>query len=279
MSGKAQYTSMNQDQEIVQSYLENENATVKLLSKRFHRKPATISKILKEHGITPQYNRTRMVDDATRQQVVSLHLSGKTMPDIATLLGISHGSVCNVIHEHGGRVKQYKKRREFQTEYSREELLDDLVSFNQETGLVPNHRQAIKDKRLPSPVTYFKYFPNMRWAEILQLAGLNTSQYHTAQDGYVYDSSFEVEIANLLLEQKIKYEPHKRVCSNRRWTCDFYLIDLDLWLELDGLEDRRRDKDKLEEKLFYYHNNNYKYVILKRKDDLLSVLGNVTQNI
>lgn len=267
------------DQEIITAYLENEDATVKQLAKRFHRKPATISKILKSHGITPQYNRTRMIDDATRKTVVELHLSGKTMPEIASITNTAHGTVCNIIHEVGGRVKQYKKRREFKTEYSKEELLLLLREYATKHSIIPNYRHTDNTKELPSPRTYSKHFPNLGWVQILQLAGLDTSQYHTAKDGYVYDSSFEVEIANQLLELKINYEPHKRVCSNRRWTCDFYLLNLDLWLELDGLEDRRRDKDKLEEKLFYYHTNNYKYQVLKRSDNLVSVLDSVTQNI
>ncbi len=258
--------------EIVKFYLENDNATVKQLAKKFHRKPSTISRILKTNGVTPQRNRTRMIGDVIRKQVICLHLEGKTMPEIAKIVGVSHGSVCNIIHEYGGRIKQYKKRRIFKTQYTCHELLEELRIFYHKNGFVPNHRHALRDPQIPSPVTYFKHFPNLHWAEILQLAGLDISQYFVARDGHIYDSSFEVEAANILLDHEIKYEPHKRVCSNRRWTCDFYLPDLDLWLELDGLEDRRRDKDKLKEKLSYYKNHNYKYYVLTRDQDLISVL-------
>ena len=258
--------------EIVRSYVENDNATVKQLAKKFHRKPSTISKILRAGGIVPQRNRTRMIGDKERSEVMRLHLEGKTMPEIAAKVNVSHGSVCNIIHEYGGRIKQYKRRRTFKTKYTSDELLEALREYYNKTGIVPNHRGALKDKRLPSTVTYFKYFPGMSWPEILIEAGLDISQYFIARDGHIYDSSFEVEMANLLLDNEVKYEPHKKVCSNRRWTCDFYLPTTDLWLELDGLEDRRRDKSKLEEKLAYYKSHNYKYHVLTRDKDLISVL-------
>jgi len=87
-------------QMIVDLYLGNRTITVKQLAKTFKRKPITISRILREHGVIPQYNRTRMLDKQVRRSVMNLYLQGLTMEQIAELLVIACGTVCNVIHEH-----------------------------------------------------------------------------------------------------------------------------------------------------------------------------------
>src|SRR5688572_1780551 len=86
--------------EIVRLYQNNHTVTIKQLAKKFKRKPSTISRILRENGVTPQYNRTRMIDPAVRQSVLRLNLQGLTMEQIAEQLKIADGSVCNIVHAH-----------------------------------------------------------------------------------------------------------------------------------------------------------------------------------
>ena len=86
--------------EIVRLYQNDHTVTIKQLAKDFKRKPTTISRILREHGVTPQYNRTRMIDPAVRESVIRLAIQGLTMEQIAEQLKIADGSVCNIIHAH-----------------------------------------------------------------------------------------------------------------------------------------------------------------------------------
>jgi len=86
--------------EIVRLYNSDHTVTIKQLAKQFRRKPTTISRILREHGVTPQYNRTRMLDPTVRKTVLTLTLQGLTMEQIAERLKIADGSVCNIVHAH-----------------------------------------------------------------------------------------------------------------------------------------------------------------------------------
>jgi len=251
----------------------NHNMMLKDLVKKYGRKATTIRNKFKERNIKFEYNRSRRVPQESKDQVVELRREGYTTLEIAEKTGISHGSVNNVlIAKFGYEKPPVKSKRIRGTQYTQLELLEILRDFHDQYNMVPTYRFAGKCRELPSPRTYTKYFPGMSWPDILTQAGLDISQYFMAHDGHIYDSSFEVEMANFLLDNKVEYEPHKRVCSNRRWTCDFYLSETHLWLELDGLEDRRRDKSKLEEKLTYYKNHNYKHYVLTREKDLISVL-------
>lgn len=87
-------------QMIVALYQQDNTVTVKQLAKMFRRKPSTISRILRDNGVTPQYNRTRMLDRRVRQSVTSLYLQGLTMEQIAEQLKVAIGTVCNIVHEH-----------------------------------------------------------------------------------------------------------------------------------------------------------------------------------
>jgi DNA-binding NarL/FixJ family response regulator len=86
--------------EIVRLYKSDHTVTIKQLAKQFRRKPITISRILRDHGVTPQYNRTRMINPTVRKSVLRLNLQGLTMEQIAEQLKIADGSVCNIIHAH-----------------------------------------------------------------------------------------------------------------------------------------------------------------------------------
>lgn len=86
--------------EIVRLYRNDHTITIKELARKFKRKPTTISRILRENGVTPQYNRTRMLDPKVRKTVLTLILQGLTMEQIAERLKIADGSVCNIVHAH-----------------------------------------------------------------------------------------------------------------------------------------------------------------------------------
>ncbi|KKN98921.1 hypothetical protein LCGC14_0141660 [marine sediment metagenome] len=81
-------------------------------------------------------------------------------------------------------------------------------------------------------------------------------------DGELYDSISEAKVADWLLENDIDYEPHKKLPKSRSVT-DFYLPQLDLWVEYDGLMEVRAD-DKLERKRKFYEKHGLKFLIITR---------------
>jgi hypothetical protein len=119
---------------------------------------------------------------------------------------------------------------------------------------------------------YYKRFPNKSWKEILELANIDVDKRQLGNDNTFYDSIEEKRLADLLYQNFIDYEPHKRVCEDRKWTCDFYLPNQDLWVEYDGLGESRKRPDKFAEKIQYYKDNQFNYIILTSKDDVLDKL-------
>lgn len=89
-----------EQQMIVSMYRNDQSLTIKQLARLFRRKPTTISRILREGGVTPQYNRTRMLHNRERIAINRLYLQGLTMEQIATQLKIAVGTVHNIIHQH-----------------------------------------------------------------------------------------------------------------------------------------------------------------------------------
>ena len=123
-------------------------------------------------------------------------------------------------------------------------------------------------------------FSNKTWEEIMQQIDplyKSTNQFiqrasHQGKDGQIYLSLIELEVANYLFEfkqqnkiQNYKYE--KPICSERQWTCDFYIIKNDeseIWLEVDGMRRNRNVpyNSGENEKIQYYIEKNMEYVIL-----------------
>lgn len=84
----------------------------------------------------------------------------------------------------------------------------------------------------------------------------------TEYNGIVYRSASEAEIARFLDEQNIKFE-HERKLNYNNYTCDFYLLDFDIWMEYDGLEQSRPvSYFDGHEKIISYKNQKLKYCVV-----------------
>lgn len=145
---------------------------------------------------------------------------------------------------------------------SKKDLIKYLHKRYKELGYPP----LAKDMLRPNDSVYYRHFPNKTWGEILLEAGIPNCRQPIGLDGLSYDSLEEMKVANLFVQNNIRYESHKLVCKDRKWTCDFYLLDYDLWVEYDGLEERRerfsKGRSTFKEKIQYYIDNKYQYYIL-----------------
>jgi len=89
--------------------------------------------------------------------------------------------------------------------------------------------------------------------------------------GTRYESLFEKEVFEYLEENKIPFEPHKPIPNSAKIS-DIYLIEKDIWVELDGI-DREKNKHWLGkdyeywlEKLKLYDDLGLKYLVIKTSE-------------
>lgn len=151
-------------------------------------------------------------------------------------------------------------------------LLLQLKRYSQQYKNPPTKRSINIDSSYPCDKTYYAAFPGQSWGAILNLAGVISLNQYQGKDGYWYDSFEEMNIANILYTNYIEYLSHHPVCNERKWTCDFYLPEKDLWIEYDGLGNFRRNKEKFLEKIQYYEDNEYNYKVLHYDEDVIDTL-------
>ena len=172
------------------------------------------------------------------------------------------------IHKRPTPVWLIKHNKEKRT-YSSNELVIYLKQFYKEFGYVPGKRDISQNKNYPNDKAYYRCFKNKSWADILAIANLKSPNQHPGKDGKYYDSIEEMKIANTLFANYIRFDSHKIVTNTRKWTCDFYIHDLDLWIEYDGLQDKRLHQERYQEKLQYYRDHNFNILEIKPGDNII----------
>jgi len=157
------------------------------------------------------------------------------------------------------------------------ELREEIIRLKQFLGRYPTRIEMINEGKY-SCHTYSTRFGS--WSKSFKALGFDDyinqsiykNQIHSkGKDGIIYKSLFESRIANILFDykknNKIKeYEYERKVCKNKTWTCDFVITknnNLELWIECDGMEERRKiPYNKGNKKINYYKENNIKYYII-----------------
>ena len=130
------------------------------------------------------------------------------------------------------------------------------------------------------------------WEISIEKAGLNYQdvcgerwgQIYHGKDGKKYTSIIEGKVGDYLfdfLEQNLikDYFTQVRVTPERRWTCDFVVTfndekDSELWIEVDGLEDSRREGSYSEnnEKINFYLENNFDFKIVVNPNEIIEII-------
>lgn len=322
---KRQHITEDEVNQIVDDY-QNNGLLIKDLVKKYGRKATTIRLKFKERGIKIEYNRSRKVIESNKNAVISLRKQGKTIREIASQLGVSHGWVGKLVIKNSHKPKprtsgQWRKEVDIQAlinqyqsgmsltdiatscglgvtsvwerlkscnvdlrtrsealrlsghTYNKEDILMLLYDWYVAHNEIPSKVVVDQDRTLPASATIYSHFPNKSWYEILALANIPVDERTRGLDGVFYDSIEEKQLADVLYQNFISYEPHKEVCEDRKWMCDFYLPEQNLWVEYDGLGSSRRDADKFLEKLQYYQDHGYRYVVLTCNDSALDCLN------
>jgi len=95
--------------------------------------------------------------------------------------------------------------------------------------------------------------------------------------GTRYESLIEKACYEYLEDNQIKFEAHKYIPNSSK-VSDVYLIDLDLWIEIDGINRELKKKwlgkdyDYWIEKINHYKSENLNYAVIYNLDGLINLL-------
>lgn len=102
--------------------------------------------------------------------------------------------------------------------------------------------------------------------------------------GYInniyYQSTLEKNCFEFLINNNINFIPHKSLPNSSK-DCDVYLVDKDIWIELDGINREKRKKWLAKEyirwieKLDEYSNKNLNYVIIYSNNELIKYINDI----
>lgn len=168
------------------------------------------------------------------------------------------------------------------------ELKEELLNLRDKLGYTPGyHDMSMYGKY--SAETYAGRFGT--YLKALEYFGFDYTShnqwqnchYSRGKDGILYRSKFESGFANILLDLKKsnnieEYEYEKLVCSNKKWTCDFFVVkdNDEYWIELDGMLNHRKQSYKdNNDKIKYYIKHNFNYHIIEYKRDVKGDLFNI----
>ena len=115
----------------------------------------------------------------------------------------------------------------------------------------------------------------LRLRDIGRKGGFGKKGY--TSNGVYYESMFEKACFEHLEVNNIKFTPHKPIPDSSK-VSDVYLDDLDMWVELDGIDREKRQKwlgldyDYWLEKLKIYETQGLKLVVVKHLNELIEML-------
>jgi len=135
-----------------------------------------------------------------------------------------------------------------------EDMVTDLRRVNRVTTGETLTTREYDDHGEFATSTVKKHFGS--WSEACEVAGIDSGQRHGEQclgpNGNRLDSRHELAVARYLDELGVDYQTHVRL-GETLWTCDFHLLELDLWVEVDGyVADARPNERSFTQKLGYY---------------------------
>jgi|ERR1044072_3091177 hypothetical protein len=115
----------------------------------------------------------------------------------------------------------------------------------------------------------------IRLREIGRKGGFGTKGYTTG--GVYFQSSFEKKVFEYLEENSINFEAHKPVMNSSKIS-DVYLPEIDLWVELDGIDREKKKKwigkdyEYWLDKLQLYSANELNFKVFKSFDQFLNYI-------
>lgn len=194
------------------------------------------------------------------------------LPSIATLYRILEDDWASTLREAG--VEPTKEQRRSVPSDRRERMLADLRRTNRETEGDTLRLRQYDEHGSFSGSSMKERFGS--WAEACAAAGLECGTRHgvqcTGPQDNRLDSQHERLVAVFLDDCGIEYVVHPDV-DDLGYESDFYLPDVDLWIEVDGyVAGGRPNVANMEAKLDYFESNDLDYVVVQDADELAEAL-------
>lgn len=110
------------------------------------------------------------------------------------------------------------------------------------------------------------------WVNACNAAGLSPGSKHgnrcRGPNGEILESRHELDVARALDGKGLAYDAHRSI-PNTQWRCDFYVDELELWIEVDGYRGNQRpNRASFLEKLEHYEETDRVYVIVSDTSEL-----------
>lgn len=159
----------------------------------------------------------------------------------------------------GDITKSFKSRNipvdTFVSTFSKTEVIHAIQIFVKQNNRVPSYREVNNLLTFPSMWVINKYFGTLN--EAIKIAGFNPNLqngYGTRTcglDGHLYRSQAEAYFANKHLYNQYKYDIEPKYPKPYDGLYDWYIYELDLYIELDGglRPIRIKEKIKINKKL------------------------------
>ena len=153
--------------------------------------------------------------------------------------------------------------------YTKEKCIELLHGFYRENNRVPTTREFKNNTKYPHHSHINKLFGS--WNHFIVEAGYepnNSATYGNptkALDGVIYKSTFEARFVNKFLYNKYLYEYEPKY-DNTRYKYDFYLPQINLYIELAGLEHSLKYSKVLEKKIKINKEQGKNLLVIKPKD-------------
>lgn len=131
--------------------------------------------------------------------------------------------------------------------FTDEELIDGFMQLKEELGHIPSWLDIDNCDYLPSRQTYSNRFGSLRdFYQLLNLTDMEDCQEMSGGfvsrniNGELCRSIPELKISNLLIKNRVVYEDNFKYSKldstlNNKWTMDWYLLDLNIYVEYFGM--------------------------------------------
>lgn len=193
-------------------------------------------------------------------------------PSIATIYRIVDSSWNDVLRDAGVTPSKLQTRSANRDRTG--EILDDIRRMDRETtGEYLTMRQYDRDGAFASSSVKERFGS---WKEACTEAGVPVGTRHgvacEGPNGERLDSRHERSVAVCLDDWGVSYEVHPPV-GETGYHADFYLPDLELWVEVDGyIAGTRPNRETFEAKLAYFRTNDLDHVVVETSEELATEL-------
>jgi hypothetical protein len=156
----------------------------------------------------------------------------------------------------------------------------DKISIIHDAAVVYRENGGQLNSRLYEKHGNYSYKPIDRlfgsWNSFMSELGIDTNKNHgkriESECGYQLDSQLEKQVDEALHSLNIEHQVHKTI-PNTQFKSDFYITDLNLWVEVDGYwKDTRPNHQRWSEKLALYSERNLEFIVVNSSDTLVSIL-------